>query len=530
MDNANYGLFVTLALSGHCGYRDAWAAEHATIQAWQARLNHPFITKFLVKKAHGLVPAKQRPSLQLGNDTLGAKLFKIRRRLQRQRSPEARLLPQLPQLWELLYDLSSDTLKEFEASKILRSGRYPSDIGLVLFRLANHLEQPWRSKCTTRLKLILQFRYQSIPKKNRPLKIPFLAHKGFRAQLQQFSHQEVRRAQPVLIPYHLPTTKPLEAPPSKVIKLLWSDVKALPPPTSSCSCRHFLRKHPKADNLDGHVVTGLETMTLPRGLQRFQNMGGANAYFDNKARFVERATQAVSNWMQHHQFPMYLGTKQRFQQFLEQQWQQHAQSLQRSPRYTVGAIKYLKSIIPSDFVIHNEDHANNHIMIYYSQVYNRAAVNSWADRGVFTELSETSEQLKRTTEQHIPISFTKQQRRLVDFDKDLPYGYIMMKRKKQWSKGRTSVAYGSTCIGKLLKLAALAIEELLNSTWPCHFGNRLTPRIWQDVHQFFEAAAMEDHFLFLNHDSVGLFQFHSSKYNSDFTSLLDSRFSCLRSW
>ena len=242
VDNANYGRFVTLTLSSHSGYRDAWAAEHATIQAWQAwqaRLNHPFIAKFLVKKAHGLVPAKQRPSMQPGNDTLGIKIFKkMRRRLHHQRSPEARLLPQLPQLWEFLYDLSSDTLKEYEASKILRSGRYPSEIGLVLFRLANHLEQPWRSKCAARLKQILQIRNQSIPKKNHPLKMTFLACEGFRVQLRQFLQQEVLQAQPVLIPYHLPR-KTLEALPTKVIRLLWSDVKDLPPPSSTCSCAEF---------------------------------------------------------------------------------------------------------------------------------------------------------------------------------------------------------------------------------------------------------------------------------------------------
>ena len=123
VDNAKYDRFITLALSGHSGYRDAWLAEHSTIQSWQARLNHPFITKVLVKKAHGLVPAKHRPSIQPGNDTLGVKLFKkMRRRLHQQRPQEVRLLPQLPQMWELLYDVASDKLKEFETSKLLRSG------------------------------------------------------------------------------------------------------------------------------------------------------------------------------------------------------------------------------------------------------------------------------------------------------------------------------------------------------------------------------------------------------------------------
>ena len=387
-------------------------------------------------------------------------------------------------------------------SKILRSGKYPSEIGLVLDRLANHLKQPLRSKCATRFKLILQFRNQSVPKKNCPLKIPFLAHEGFRAQLQQFLHQEVRHAQPVLIPYHLPTTRPLEAPPTKVIKLPWSDVKDLPPPASPCSCQTFLRKHPKEDSINGHVVTGLETLTLPTNMQHFQEMGGANAYFDNKIRLIEKSTQTLS---QRHQFPMHLDTKQRFRQFLEQQWQQHSRSLQRNPRYTVGGIKYLKSFIPTDFVVRNEDHANNRVMIYCSQVYNRAAINSWADPGVFTELSESPEQLKLQMRNHIPHSISKQQQQLVDFNKDLPYGYIMIKRKKHWNKGRTIVAYGSTCVGTLLKLAALAIQELLNSTWPCHFGHRLTPAIWKDIHRFFATTALDDNLLFLNHDLVGFF-------------------------
>ena len=33
VDNANYDRFIILALSGHSGYRDAWAPEHSTIQS-----------------------------------------------------------------------------------------------------------------------------------------------------------------------------------------------------------------------------------------------------------------------------------------------------------------------------------------------------------------------------------------------------------------------------------------------------------------------------------------------------------------
>ena len=141
-------------------------------------------------------------------------------------------------------------------------------------------------------------------------------------------------------------------------------------------------------------------------------------------------------------------------------------------------------------------------MLYCSQVYNQAAINSWSDPGVFIELGDNPEELKQQMRHNLPQSLSKQQRQLVDFSKDLPYGYIMMKRKKQWNKGRTIVAYGSTCVGKLLKLA---IQELLNSTWPCHFGNRLTPTIWQDIHRFFDTVAVDDNIVFLNHGLIGFF-------------------------
>ena len=230
-------------------------------------------------------------------------------------------------------------------------------------------------------------------------------------RLQQFLHQEVRRAQPVLIPYHLPTTRPLEAPPTKVIKLLWSNVKELPTPASTCSCKHFLKKHCKANNLDGHVVTGLETLTLPSSMQHFQDMSGANAYYDNKTKFLENSMQTMDRWMQHHQcqYPVYLGTKQQFRQFLEDQWQQHSQSLRRNPRYTVGGIKCLKSFIPTILWYTMKITPEPHHDLLLSSFFNQAAINSWADPGVFTELSDSPEQLKIQMKNNLPKSLSKQQ-------------------------------------------------------------------------------------------------------------------------
>ena len=83
----------------------------------------------------------------------------------------------------------------------------------------------------------------------------------------------------------------------------------------------------------------------------------------------------------------------------------------------------------------------------------------------------------------------------------------MMKRKQQWSKGRTIIAYSNTCVGRLLRVAALALQQMLKATWPHHFGNIATPQLWQEVHQLFQAneEQPEREHIFLNHDLVGFF-------------------------
>ena len=90
-------------------------------------------------------------------------------------------------------------------------------------------------------------------------------------------------------------------------------------------------------------------------------------------------------------------------------------------------------------------------------------------------------------ERQTPAAVRKHYKKLLDYNKPIPYGYIMMKRKKQWSKGRTIIAYSNTCVGRLLRVAALALQQMLKATWPHHFGNIATPQLWQEVHQLFQA-------------------------------------------
>ncbi|OLP93944.1 hypothetical protein AK812_SmicGene24107 [Symbiodinium microadriaticum] len=339
-DKQNCELFSTLLLSQHTEYIDVWAEEHCLIQRWQPKLNYPFVMKELVKKAHGLVPARQQPHLQKPPDTLAKQLFKkIRRRLQGQKQHLVNALPKQAQFWKILYAISSDAKQEHDASRELRSGKHDNETVTLLYRLANHMEQPWRSKARARLRRVLTFRNATVPKFNLPLKIPFLAHNDFKNNTQSQRKVDIGN------PCHASATS--------------------------------------QSNLGA----------------AFNNVGACNAFFQSK----------------------------------------------------------------------------------------RTSKKTWKGKR--------------------PPVVRKHYKKLLDYNKPIPYGYIMMKRKKQWSKGRTIIAYSNTCVGRLLRVAALALQQMLKATWPHHFGNIATPQLWQEVHELFRAneEQSERELIFLNHDLVGFF-------------------------
>ena len=127
------------------------------------------------------------------------------------------------------------------------------------------------------------------------------------------------------------------------------------------------------------------------------------------------------------------------------------------------------------------------------------------DPKTFRMLDNSVQDIKDDMQNNIPTEVSKHYKKLLAYDKPLPYGYIMMQRKKEWSKGRTIIAYANTCVGKLLKVAGLALQQMLILTWPNHFGNVSTPELWAEIHHFLhnEHLHPERRLRFLTHDLVG---------------------------
>lgn len=87
----------------------------------------------------------------------------------------------------------------------------------------------------------------------------------------------------------------------------------------------------------------------------------------------------------------------------------------------------------------------------------------------------------------------------------LPYGFIFLKRKKQWQKGRTLISYFQSFQGKLLKAVSKALDSMLQQQWTQTAGQLSTSQIWKKIHSFLQDTPAEIMLGCINDDLIGFF-------------------------
>ena len=80
-----------------------------------------------------------------------------------------------------------------------------------------------------------------------------------------------------------------------------------------------------------------------------------------------------------------------------------------------------------------------------------------------------------------------------------------LKRKKQWKSGRTIIAYHKVVHRLLFKAVAILLGEIAADTWKRSWGIQPTPRIWQNIKQYFDNTDDTVTLAFHNDDLVGFF-------------------------
>jgi hypothetical protein len=252
------------------------------------------------------------------------------------------------------------------------------------------------------------------------------------------------------------------------------------------------------------VACGIELFAehWPR-LKLLSSTSGSSSFFSGKESWFNQVQQTFTKWRAVHAFPMEV--EQEFHSFMLQQWDKHYAAVQTQQRLTWSDVQFARKTLGSKFVCYCEDHHPNHVMIFCPKLYYGAILHTWNDVQVFKQLSGTAEQWQQHSLRSIPAGLRQRYPWGFKANAPLPRGTVFLKRKKQFSSGRTIISYSGSLLSKLLAAASLAITAILNSLWPGAVGQQSSPIIWKQLHSFFECTPPEVELVEWNDDLIGFF-------------------------
>ena len=423
--------------------------------------------------------------------------------------------PWIAQAWNTLFCLTSPGRLSFDTGRRLRTGEFHDWEIYALYRLANHLEQPKRGQARKLLASAMQFRNLTVPKGNKPVSIQFLAHDSFSKAVEKFLREHVIQFKELAVPLHLPTAKIREAASPKLSAVL-QNFKAFDHLDHghdgshlSCCCPQLLDKvspHIRRDvqrQFGLHVAVSLEDLILPPELRLLQYANANSTFFLTKKDFFTRFHAQVRSWSKYHGLPP-IGDD-FIEEFLETHWVLHTAQLQYAPRYTKQLVVRLKAWLPRSCVIHHADHEAYKFTLFCPCLYFQGTYRTWSDKDLFEPFSGTVQDAMSEVSSALSSRLQSKYRWGIRKDAKLPTGFVFLKRKKQFLKGRTLISYFRSYYAVLMQVTARTIDSMCVQLWPQTFGQLSVPNIWRAIDEHFTVASEEITFDVINDDLIGFF-------------------------
>ena len=251
--------------------------EASLIQKWTPMLNFPFIVRLMPTKK--VTSTKQFVhSLSTKFGVPGNRLFrKLRRRLFHTMRLHLyhRSIFQNDHQWHILFQLAENSYQSFQMAKSLRSAQYSTDQIFALYRLANNLEDPPRSRVRSLLKKAIQFKGAMLPCRAKALLIPVFARSSFSKQVRSWLKNIVIERKDFLTPFHLPVCSIIPGRFPAIENKLYSHLGWMKkvswdhPP--QCPCQQIRELHPdltatSIERID-HIASEARLLTVSRRLQ-----------------------------------------------------------------------------------------------------------------------------------------------------------------------------------------------------------------------------------------------------------------------
>ena len=144
-------------------------------------------------------------------------------------------------------------------------------------------------------------------------------------------------------------------------------------------------------------------------------------------------------------------------------------------------------------------------MIFCPQFYFQCVLRVWQDPSNFIQVHQSPERCKIRIHGSIPGALRRKHAWGINASGRLPQGFVFLKEKKEFRKGRSVIAYNGTITEKLQRGTASAIEQMIHTCFPSHFGSLPLPMIWEKLHQFFIHTPQHVQSALTNDDLAGFF-------------------------
>ena len=167
--------------------------------------------------------------------------------------------------------------------------------------------------------------------------------------------------------------------------------------------------------------------------------------------------------------------------------------------------KHLQQWLHHSAVLHHADHEQAKLTVFCPRLYFSGAWNTWNDPQLFHRLSITPEEAQERINTSLPRALQVKYKWAINKKSNLPYGFVFLKKKKQFLKGRTLISYYNSRYGRLLQVTARTLDSMLLQLWPQSMGQLAVPQIWSRIHAFFKETSTEFTFDNINDDLVGFF-------------------------
>ena len=348
-----------------------------------------------------------------------------------------------------------------------------NDGGLTLCalrRLANNTQEPFRTLSLNAIDASIQWWRGKPAPKATALRAPWCLAPDLQQTLKKFLRQWHVRMLAHQVPCHTPSFKTVFIKHAAVLDILCNHKQAIDDWSTTnpatCCCKSWsCYKSAALNPLDSHwVLSGsLLHSHLQPDLAVIAEGSLANKVFPSKKEFHNQLRLGLRNWTKRNGLPSMPQSD--ITDLCHQLWHQH--SSQITNHITKQSIGRLQETFDGA-IFHCEDKHASSLRIFCPCIYYESIEKTFQDPSIFESLPNEPSSIVTSLVESLQRQHGRAYPWAVGSGRQLPSGYILAKRKKDFHSGRPIISFVDSPFRPMLNILARLIFQLIPTA--CYYS------------------------------------------------------------